>query len=123
MKLLRGQFASIDRQDFASILVVFLLVSAVVDGISTVILYLIVPGVGAIVGSDLQVGSRTNTIYYGLVIGELAVAFLIYRLVLAIAGRRRSSSRECPACLSTVPKAARRCAFCAEELTPVSSAV
>jgi len=32
------------------------------------------------------------------------------------------TTRECPYCLSTIPKAATRCAFCTSEVAPVTPA-
>ncbi|MGH3368973.1 MAG: hypothetical protein ACRDPR_03140, partial [Nocardioidaceae bacterium] len=53
-----------------------------------------------------------------------AVFFFVVRPVNALmAGRRtepdvESVTRECPECLSNIPWAARRCAFCTAEVAP-----
>ena len=36
--------------------------------------------------------------------------------------RRRTRPRECPECLSTVPEAASRCAYCTSAIAPVTPA-
>ena len=33
-----------------------------------------------------------------------------------------STTRDCPECLSSIPKAATRCAFCTAKVTPVAPA-
>jgi large conductance mechanosensitive channel len=56
------------------------------------------------------------------VIVAAVVFFLIVRPVNALLDRRRTEppveehTRACPACLSQIPRAARRCAFCTEEV-------
>lgn len=67
-----------------------------------------------------------STIYYGRFLNDVisflliaaAVFFLVVRPVNALMARRRterdvvSESKQCPECLSNIPKAAKRCAFC-----------
>lgn len=66
-------------------------------------------------------------------ISFLLIAGVIFFLVVqpinkltTIANRRKSteepSTRKCPECLSEVPKAATRCAFCTSKLSPVKTA-
>jgi large conductance mechanosensitive channel len=51
-----------------------------------------------------------------------AVFFFVVRPVNALMARRKTeppvdpTTRECPECLSSIPKAARRCAFCTAEV-------
>ena len=62
------------------------------------------------------------------IIAFLAVAAAIYFIVVVpmnkLAARRAKpvavSTRECPECLSAIPKAALRCSFCTEKVLPVS---
>ena len=66
--------------------------------------------------------------FVNLVIAFVVIAAAIYfALVLPmqrLEERRagtptETTTRECPECLSTIPKAARRCAFCTAEVPPV----
>jgi len=58
------------------------------------------------------------------VIAFLAVAAVVYFVVVVpmnrLAERRKTpvdvTERDCPECLSTIPKAARRCSFCTSEV-------
>ena len=57
-----------------------------------------------------------------------AVFFLVVRPVNALMARRKtepdveSTVQDCPQCLSSVPAAASRCAFCTAEITPYGTA-
>jgi large conductance mechanosensitive channel len=91
----------------------------------------------AIPGSGQEFASATfsighGTFHYGdfvnLVVAFVAIAAVIYfALVLPMqkleARRARPSTeaatRECPECLSNIPLAARRCAFCTAQVPPV----
>ena len=73
-------------------------------------------------GSHIAYGDVLNAI-----ISFLAVAAAIYFLVVvpmnALAARRAKpvavTTRECPQCLSTIPKGAHRCSFCTEKVSPI----
>jgi len=62
------------------------------------------------------------------IISFIAVAAAIYFIVVVpmnrLAARRAKpaavTTRECPECLSTIPKAAQRCSFCAEKVGAAS---
>jgi large conductance mechanosensitive channel len=62
------------------------------------------------------------------IISFVAVAAAIYFIVVApmnrLAARRAKpvevTTRECPQCLSSIPKAAHRCSFCTEKVSPVA---
>ncbi|MGV9303814.1 large conductance mechanosensitive channel protein MscL [Nonomuraea sp. NPDC004354] len=57
----------------------------------------------------------------------LLIALVVYFLVVRpytrykerAAGRQETTHRECPECLSEIPKAAARCAHCCAEVSPV----
>jgi large conductance mechanosensitive channel len=62
------------------------------------------------------------------VIVAAVVFFLVVKPVNALLDRLRTEppiekeTRSCPACLSQIPMAARRCAFCTEDVEPVAAA-
>ena len=76
---------------------------------------------GKVTGSVLQYG-RVLTALVTFLITAVVVYFFVVRPVNALMARRRtepdveSPTRECPECLSSIPVAARRCAFCTVEL-------
>ncbi len=75
-------------------------------------------------GSEFQVGAVVNA-----VVSFLILATVIYFLVVVPTNRLMArlqpkepepqATRECPECLSKIPKAARRCAFCTAQVSPV----
>ena len=76
-------------------------------------------------GSRFGVGSFINA-----VISFLVIAAVVYFLIVLPTNRamRRGKAetapaptRDCPECLSTIPTAARRCAYCAAPVTPTSA--
>ena len=70
-------------------------------------------------GSHFRYGDFLNQVITFVIIAA-AVFFLVVRPVNALMARRRteppvdSPTHPCPACLSEIPTAARRCAFCTE---------
>ena len=72
-------------------------------------------------GSIFQVGDFLNTIISFLIIAAV-VFFLVVKPINWLMGRNKSDTptetptRECPECLSQIPAAAKRCAFCTAEL-------
>jgi large conductance mechanosensitive channel len=76
--------------------------------------------------SSLHFTVRHSTFLYGTFLNDLisfiiiaaAVFFFVVRPVNALMSRRRtepdveSTTRDCPECLSSIPRAATRCAFC-----------
>ena len=97
---------------------------------------IITPVIGAIVGepdfsqldftindSRFTYGNFLNALFSFLTIAA-AVFFLVVKPVNMLMDRSKTekpvdeTTRECPQCLSSVPRAARRCAFCTSELAP-----
>ena len=74
------------------------------------------------------------TLNYGVFVNTLVtfaiVAFAVFMIVKQINGLRRPMegqpevplTRDCPQCLSPIPKAAKRCRYCAEALEPMKAA-
>jgi large conductance mechanosensitive channel len=100
---------------------------------------LITPIIAAIAGkpdfSALSFRIHKSRFLYGDFINALiafvsiaaAVFFFVVKPVNALLARRRTEPpvdetvRPCPECLSEIPLAARRCAFCTVEVAPVGS--
>ncbi len=74
-------------------------------------------------GSRFALGEFLNALLSFLIIAA-AVYFLVVVPVSRLMAHSRTEPepvapvRECPQCLSAVPEAARRCAFCTSELAP-----
>ena len=76
-------------------------------------------------GSVFRYGDFLNS-----VIAFLTVAATVFKFVVqpvnALMGRRKTETdgeritRECPECMSSIPVAARRCAFCTAEVAPAA---
>lgn len=98
---------------------------------------LLTPLIAAIVGkpdfSSLSFTINNSRFLYGDVINAiisfLAIALVVYYVIVLplnkLAERRTHppvevTTRECPECLSTIPKAAHRCSFCTSQVTPVA---
>lgn len=98
---------------------------------------LITPLIAAIVGkpdfSNLTFTVNNSRFLYGdvinVVISFVAVAAAVYFIVVLpmnkLAERRAKpavdvSTRACPECLSSIPKAAHRCSFCTAQVQPVA---
>jgi large conductance mechanosensitive channel len=97
---------------------------------------IITPLIGAITGGDEFFGNKSFEIngsefLYGDLINQLltflivaaVVFFLVVKPLNTLMARLRPErpvdrpTRDCPECLSSIPEAARRCAFCAAEVT------
>jgi large conductance mechanosensitive channel len=74
-------------------------------------------------GSQFLYGAFINAVLAFLFIAA-AVFFFVVKPLTALADRRKtepdvaSTTRECPECLSSIPVAAKRCAFCTAEVGP-----
>ena len=75
-------------------------------------------------GSVIEVGLFLNALIAFLLIAA-AVYFFVVKPVMALMARRKTSpdvgseTKECTECLSNIPAAARRCAFCTSQQTAV----
>jgi large conductance mechanosensitive channel len=97
---------------------------------------LITPLIGAIVGkpdfsgwivtvngSDFLIGDFLNAVIAFILMGGAVYVFVVAPMNALIARRRRGeapidpTTKKCPECLSEVPIAARRCAFCTSTLS------
>jgi len=74
-------------------------------------------------GSHFLYGSFINALISFLIIAAV-IFFFVVKPVNALMARRRTETpvdvptRPCPECMSEIPEAARRCAFCTTELAP-----
>ena len=72
-------------------------------------------------GSEFQYGDFLNALLSFLLVAAV-VFFLVIKPVNALMNRRRTEpptaeeTRKCPECLSEIPTAARRCAFCTAQV-------
>jgi large conductance mechanosensitive channel len=79
-------------------------------------------------GSRFAYGDFLNTIVSFVIIAAV-IFFLVVKPMNTLLDRMRTEppveehTRECPACLSQIPRAARRCAFCTEEVGVVADPV
>src|SRR5436309_2548723 len=69
-------------------------------------------------------GHFLNTIVSFLTIATAVFFFVVVPVNKLMSMRRtepdvESTTRDCPECLSSIPRAARRCAFCTAEIAPV----
>jgi large conductance mechanosensitive channel len=126
--LLRGNVV-----DLAVAVVIGVAFGAVITALVT---DLITPLIG--IPGHLDLNSNTFTVNgsvfkWGAFIGAVinfvliaaAVYFVVVRPVQRLMERRAKpptdvTTRECPECLSTIPKAARRCSFCTSEVGAVA---
>lgn len=75
-------------------------------------------------GSFFRYGAFFNAVIAFVTIAA-AVFFFVVRPVNALMARRKtepdveSTTRDCPECLSSIPVAARRCAFCTAQVSTV----
>jgi large conductance mechanosensitive channel len=81
--------------------------------------------VGSNPGTEFPYGAFLNALIAFVLIAA-AVFFLVVRPVNRLMARRKTepdvdtTTRECPECLSSIPVAARRCAFCTAQVVPAA---
>lgn len=79
-------------------------------------------------GSIFRYGHFLNAVISFLIIAAVIFFFVVVPLNTLIARSRREptpdpSTRKCPECLSEIPIAARRCAFCTVQVEPAPGGV
>jgi large conductance mechanosensitive channel len=103
------------------------------DVVNLILSILAIPGSTNQTFSDLSFTIGHGTFRYGLLIQDVltfvivaaTVFFLVVRPVAGLMQKRRaglepdSTDRACPECLSDIPKAATRCAYCTTQVAPV----
>ena len=125
--LLRGNVV-----DLAIGVIIGLAFKAVVDAFTDLVTnFVAIPGKTDFSGLKFTIGG--GTFKYGVFI-QAAINFIIIAAVLfffvvkpvnSLMNRRKTepeveaTTRECPECLSSIPVAAHRCAFCTAEVAPV----
>jgi len=76
-------------------------------------------------GSEFTYGSFINAVIAFLLVAA-ALFFFVVKPINMLMMRRKSepspdpTTRDCPECLSEIPIAAKRCAFCTAQLTPAA---
>ncbi len=123
------------RGNVVDLAVAVVIGAAFTQVVNAVVTDIITPLIGAITGGDEFFGRKSFTIngsefLYGDLINQvitfLVVAAVVFFAVVkplnALTARLRPErpvdrpTRECPQCLSSIPEAARRCAFCTAEV-------
>jgi large conductance mechanosensitive channel len=120
--------------DLAVAVIIAMFFGAIIrDVVNLILSILAIPGKTNHTFSDLTFTIGHGTFRYGVLIQDIitfvlvaaVVFFLVVRPVAALQQRRRrgmepdSADRACPECLSEIPKAATRCAYCTAEVAPV----
>lgn len=112
--------------DLAVGIVIGVAFAAVVNSLVTNLLTPLIGIPGNVDFSNLSFSIRQSTFRYGLFLNDViafvmmaaAVFFFVVRPVNALMAKRKterdvaSESKQCPECLSSIPAAAKRCAFC-----------
>jgi large conductance mechanosensitive channel len=123
------------RGNVVDLAVAVVIGAAFTQVVNAVVADLITPLVGALTGGDEFFARKTFTIngsdfLYGHLINQLltfvivaaVVFFLVVKPINELMERLMperpvdKATRECPECLSSIPQAARRCAFCTAEV-------
>lgn len=135
--MLKGFTDFISRGNVIELAVAVVIGTAFGAVIASLVADLITPLIGAIIGepdfSGLTFTINGSVFSYGNFLNALiaffSVAAAIYFFVVAPLekldevrhGPKQAGSRECPECLSEVPFAAKRCAYCTSELPPADA--
>jgi large conductance mechanosensitive channel len=121
--------------DLAVAVVIATFFAAVVkDAVNLVLSILAIPGKHDRSFSDLHFTIGHGTFAYGILIQDVitfvivaaVIFFVVVRPLHGLMERRRaqpdpeSTERACPECLSDIPKAATRCAYCTAQIAPVA---
>jgi large conductance mechanosensitive channel len=126
------------RGNLVDLAVAVVLGTAFADVVAALVADIITPLIAAIGGqqdfSGLSFTIHKSHFLYGAFINALitfvvvaaVLFFFVIKPVNALMKKFRSepaveeTTRECPECLSSIPKAARRCAFCTAEVAPAA---
>lgn len=117
------------RGNVVDLAVGFVIGVAFAEVVTSLVANLLTPLIGIVGGvdfSDLSFSIRESDFYYGQFLNDLiafvmmaaAVFFFVVKPVNTLMAKRKterdvvSESKQCPECLSNIPKAAKRCAFC-----------
>jgi large conductance mechanosensitive channel len=136
MKVITGFRDFISRGNVIDLAVAVVIGAAFTALVTSLVEDLLTPVIAAIIGqpdfSDLTFTINDSVFRYGSFLNALiaflsvsaAVYFFVVAPLNAINERREAGEeathRDCPECLSEVPAAATRCAFCTSELSPAS---
>ena len=140
-EILREFRAFILRGNLVDLAVAIVIGTAFTAVVTALVRDFVTPLIAAIAGGDHDFGTLAFTINgslfpYGDFINALVtflivaavVFFLVVKPVNVLMARMRtepdvdSHTRGCPECLSQIPVAAHRCAFCTSEVPPVAAA-
>jgi large conductance mechanosensitive channel len=102
--------------------------------VGSIVKNLITPLIGLIGGAPDFSAIRTGPLLWGNLLNDiltfLVLSAVVYFLVVAPVNRllarlkpsepKPQSTRKCPECLSDIPAAARRCAFCTAQVAPAA---
>jgi len=85
------------------------------------------PDFSTLLLGPIRIGAFINALLSFLIIAAVVYFFVVAPINRLMERRKPSTpapapTRACPECLSDIPLAARRCAFCTAEVGPVSSA-
>jgi large conductance mechanosensitive channel len=137
--MLKGFKEFILRGNLLELAVAFVIGAAFAAVVKALVDDIVMPIVAAIAGkpdfANLQFTIHNSKFLYGAfinaVVAFVLVAFAVYFFIVVpmnriMARRQRGeapadpTSKQCPHCLSEVPVAATRCAFCTSDLRPTS---
>lgn len=136
VKVIAGFRDFISRGNVVDLAVAVVIGAAFTALVTSLVEDLLTPVIAAVIGqpdfSDLTFTINDSVFRYGsflnALIAFLSISAAVYFFVVvplnALAERRAASEeathRECPECLSEVPVAASRCAFCTSALKPLA---
>jgi len=134
---LKGFRNFISRGNLVELAVAVVIGTAFTAVVAAIVADLITPLIAAIGGqpnfANLTFVVHKSTFRYGAffnaLISFLIIAAVVYYLVVAPMARItarfqrevEATTRDCPECLSTIPRAATRCMYCTAAVTPVAA--
>lgn len=130
MKILIGFKEFVARGNVVDLAVAVVIGAAFAALVTSLVENLLTPVIAAFIGepdfSALSFTINNSEFLYGSFINSLiafiSVAAAVYFFVVVpmnhLKGEQEETTRDCPECLSEVPVAASRCAFCTSALSP-----